>query len=107
MAYVRTKKVKGRKYHQLVESRRVGGEPRQKVLVHLGQHPSVDAALEGWPKEIRSLRRRASRERKKAARLEGGSARAATERAEASEKRASELKSSLRRLRRLRKQGVV
>ncbi len=63
MAFVRTKKVRGKEYHQLVESRRVDGEPRQRVLVHLGQHATPDAALEEWPKEIRRLRRLATRQR--------------------------------------------
>jgi len=50
MAYVRKKTTKtGKEFYQLVESRRVDGEPRQKVLVHLGKYPSVDAALERLP----------------------------------------------------------
>ena len=106
MAYVRTKMIKGWSYYQLVESRRVDGEPRQKVLVHLGRHPSVDAALEEWPEEIRRLRRRATRERRNASYLQGSRARAATARADAAERRASELRNSLRKLRELRKRGV-
>jgi hypothetical protein len=35
---VRIKRVDGKEYYQLVESRRVDGKPRQKVLLHLGQH---------------------------------------------------------------------
>ncbi len=109
MAYVRTKKVKGWEYHQLVESRRVDGKPRQKVIMHLGHHASVDAALVEWPKEIRRLRRRAATERKSAAnRPEGSRARRnAIERADRTEKRANELKANLEKLRGLRKQGVV
>jgi hypothetical protein len=107
MAFVRKKQVKGWEYYQLVESRRVDGKPRQKVLVHLGHHVSVDAALEAWPKEIRRLQHRATRERRVAAYLEGSRARAATERADASERRASELKASLGKLRKLRKEGVA
>ena len=61
MAYVRMKKVKGSEYYQLVESHRVDGKPRQKVLVHLNKHTTVDAALKSWPKEIENLRRRAKR----------------------------------------------
>jgi len=61
VAYVRMKKVKGSEYYQLVESHRVDGKPRQKVLVHLNKHPTVDAALKSWPKDIRNLRRRAKR----------------------------------------------
>jgi hypothetical protein len=60
MAYVRRKAIlpepegslSRRHYYQLVESRRVDGKPRQKVLLHLGEFPSVAAALEGLPKKI-------------------------------------------------------
>jgi len=38
LAFVRIKRVDGKEYYQLVESRRVDGKPRQKVLLHLGQH---------------------------------------------------------------------
>ena len=56
MAFVRRKKVDGGEYYQLVESRRVDGKPRQKVLVHLGKHPRVDDALKRWPREVGRLR---------------------------------------------------
>ena len=58
LAFVRIKRIDGREYHQLVESRRVNGKPRQKVLLHLGQHASVDEALKRWPREVGGLRRR-------------------------------------------------
>jgi hypothetical protein len=61
MAYVRKKRVKGQTYYQLVESRRVNGKPRQRVIMHLSKEPTVDAALENWPKEIKYLRRRAKK----------------------------------------------
>jgi len=61
MTYVRKKKVKRYEYYQLVESHRVDGKPRQRVIMHLGKEPTVDAALENWPKEIKYLRRRAKR----------------------------------------------
>lgn len=107
MAFVRTKKVKGKEYYQLVESRRVGGEPRQKVLVHLGHHPSVEDALSNWPKEIQRRRRYATRERKSAAeRPEGSRAyRAAMEQADTADARADRLKANLKKLRDLRKKG--
>ncbi len=57
MAFVRRKRVGGGEYYQLVESRRVDGKPRQKVLVHLGRYPTVDDALRRWPREIGRLRR--------------------------------------------------
>ncbi len=61
MAYVRKKSFKRGEatveYYQLVESRRVDGKPRQRVLAHLGQYSSVDAALEELPHEIDYLRK--------------------------------------------------
>ena len=59
MSYVRKKKVKRYEYYQVVENHRVDGKPRQRVIMHLSKEPTVDAALENWPKEIRYLRRRA------------------------------------------------
>ncbi len=50
MAYVREKKVPGKagkvySYYQLVENQRgVDGKVRQRVLVHLGKHESMEAA---------------------------------------------------------------
>ena len=83
MAFVRTKRIDGREYYQLVESRRVDGKPRQKVLMHLGQHATVDEALKRWPREIGGLRRRGNDEA------------------------ADALKEKLDRLRKLRKGGVA
>ena len=57
MAFVRTKRIDGGEYYQLVESRRVEGKPRQKVLIHLGSYPTVDEAMKRWPREVRRLRR--------------------------------------------------
>jgi hypothetical protein len=57
MAFVRRKRVDSGEYYQLVESRRVNGRPRQKVLIHLGHHPTVDDALNQWPREVGRLRR--------------------------------------------------
>ena len=62
MTYVRRKKVKRYEYYQLVENHRVDGKPRQRVIMHLGKEPTVDAALENWPKEIARLRRRAKKD---------------------------------------------
>lgn len=63
MAYVRKKRGTGWDYYQLVESRRVNGKPRQKVLLHLGRHATVEEALKKWPREIKKLRRDAAKER--------------------------------------------
>ncbi len=50
MAYVRKKRNKsGSEYYQLVESRRVDGKPRQRILAYLGQYPSVEVALQRIP----------------------------------------------------------
>jgi hypothetical protein len=47
MAFVRTKRVSGREYFQLVENYRdEDGRHRQRVLAHLGQNPTVEAAIE-------------------------------------------------------------
>ena len=58
MGFVRIKRVDGGEYYQLVESHRVEGKPRQKVLVHLGNYPTVDEALKAWPREVGGLRRK-------------------------------------------------
>ena len=57
LAFVRIKRIDGGEYYQLVESRRIEGKPRQKVLVHLGHYPTVDEALKAWPREVGRLRR--------------------------------------------------
>ena len=44
-------------YFQLVESYREQGTVKKRILVHLGQHESVDEALSEWPEEIIFLRR--------------------------------------------------
>jgi hypothetical protein len=73
----------GSAYYQLVESRRIDGKPRQKVVLHLNQYPTVDDALKGWPKDVSRLRR-------------GGY-----------EEAADEVTAKLDRLKKLRAEGVV
>lgn len=109
MAFVRTKKVKGGEYYHLVESHRVDGKPRQKVLVYLDGHPTVDEALKKWPREIKRLRRDAEKERESAESWPETSRRYRDkiQRAASSEKRASNLEVNLKKLRELRKQGVA
>jgi hypothetical protein len=34
----------------------VEGKPRTEVLVHLGEHPTPEAALEAWPTQVQHLR---------------------------------------------------
>ena len=96
-------------YYQVVESRRIEGEPRQKVLIHLGGHPTVDDALKKWPGEIKRLRRHAREERDRVP--EGSETRPTyrnmLKRAASSEKRADDLEANLRKLRDLRKESVV
>ena len=62
VAFTRRKRVGPYEYHQLVENRWIEGKPRQRVLLHLGRYASVEAALEGWPKEVQGLRRFASQQ---------------------------------------------
>jgi hypothetical protein len=109
-AYIRRKRSRGSDYYQLVESHRVEGKPRQKVLVHLGSHPTVDDALREWPKEIRGLRHlvreaRALGEYSRKTGLSVGWARENTQRAASAEKRANKLEANLKKLRELRKHG--
>ncbi len=50
MAFVRSKKVDGHAYYQLVKNERVVGKHKQRVLMHLGRHETVEAAIEAWTK---------------------------------------------------------
>jgi len=43
-------------YYQLVRSYREGGKVRQQVLVHLGEHPTPEGALDAWPSDVEQLR---------------------------------------------------
>lgn len=42
-------------YFQLVRSYRAEGKPHTSVLVHLGEYPTPEAALEAWPSEVEHL----------------------------------------------------
>ena len=57
MAFVRKKRVHNYEYYELVENRWVNGQPRQRVLVHLGRYPTAEAALQQWPGAIQRLGR--------------------------------------------------
>lgn len=46
MAFVRSKKVNGNEYFQVVRNYREGGKHKQEVLHHLGLHRSVEEAIE-------------------------------------------------------------
>ena len=43
-------------YFQLVRSYRDRGKVKQEVLVHLGDHPTPEAALDAWPTQVEHLR---------------------------------------------------
>jgi hypothetical protein len=112
MAFVRRKRVGPYEYYQLVESYLVDGKPRQRVLLHLGRYPTVEAALEGWPKEIEGLRGFARQRRDKAERLTKNSssqtaADAARKRAQKAEALADDIAGKLEKLHDLRNQGKV
>jgi hypothetical protein len=112
MAFVRRKQVRPYEYYQLVESYLVNGKPHQRVLLHLGRYPTVEAALEGWPKEVESLHRFASQRRDKPERLTKNSSSqtardAALKRAQKAESLANDIAGKLEKLHDLRDQGKV
>jgi hypothetical protein len=112
MAFVRRKRVGPYEYYQLVENRWMDGKPRQRVLLHLGRYTTVEAALEGWPKEVEGLRRFASQRRDKAERLKKVDAAeqmvaTVVERAQKAEKLAEGIAAKLKKLHDLKDQGKV
>ena len=113
MAFVRRKRVGPYEYHQLVENRWIEGKPRQRVLLHLGRYASVEAALEGWPKEVEGLHRFAGQQWDKADRLKKEersferTLETFIERARKAEKLADEIAAKLKKLRDLKDQGKV
>lgn len=112
MAFVRRKTVGTYEYYQLVENRWTDRKPRQRMLLHLGRYPTVDAALEGWPKEVEGLRRFARQRRDKADRLKKERSSEPTvetilKRARKAEKLADEIAAKLKKLQGLRDQGKV
>ena len=57
-------------YYQAVRSYLEGGKVKQEVI-HLGQHPTVDAALDSWSDEIKELKKtRPSKAKKLQGKLE-------------------------------------
>jgi hypothetical protein len=113
MAFVRKKRVREYEYYQLVENHWRDGQPRQKVLVHLGRYPTADAALEQWPGAIERLARFAQEWRQRAERLSKdpssskARAQAILETAQQAERRADALAANLKKLQDLKDQGVV
>ena len=112
MAFVRRKRVGPYEYYQLVENRWMDGNPRQRVLLHLGRYTTVEAALEGWPKGVEGLRRFASQRRDRANQLEkerSSESRVETtlKRAQKAENLADDIAAKLKRLQDLRDQGKI
>jgi len=113
MTYVRKKRVKRYEYYQLVENHRVDGKPRQRVIMHLGKEPTVDAALENWAKEIARLRRRAKKDGDYYENLPAWLKddryfkEKYRDRADTARMQAEALKAKLKKLRNLRKNGVA
>jgi hypothetical protein len=109
---VRKKRVGCYEYHQLVENHWVEGRPRQKVLLHFGRYPTVQAALEGWPKEIDGLRRFARNQRQRSERLSrdrssGKTVESPSERARKAETLADEIAAKLEKLQEIEEQGKI
>src|SRR5215207_11703299 len=82
------------------------------AFLHLGRYTTVEAALEGWPKEVEGLRRFANRRREKADGLkkERSSERTVEtilKRARKAKDLAEEIAAKLRRLHDLKDQGKV
>ena len=63
MAFVTRKRVNGYEYYQLVESYRENGKERQRTLAHLGEYPTVEAAIEAFKRCIEHFREMAYRNR--------------------------------------------
>jgi hypothetical protein len=61
MPFIRTKEIKGIPYHYLVQSFRDGGKVRQRVLVYLGQFPTVRKAYNHWKRQTEAAPDAASR----------------------------------------------
>jgi hypothetical protein len=112
VVFVRRKRVGPYEYYQLVESYLVDGKPRQRVLLHLGRYLTVEAALEGWPKEIDGLHRFAQQRRDKGDQLTKDrparvTMEAALERAQKAESLTNGIAAKLKKLHDLRDQGKV
>jgi hypothetical protein len=63
LAFVRKKRVHGGEYYQFVENFRVDGVHRQRVLAHLGEYPTVEAAIEAFSRFAAKSREIADRSR--------------------------------------------
>ncbi len=59
--YIREKRNRGSSYYQVVESVRVEGRPRQRVVLHLGEYATLKEARTGMKRELNRLRKAAER----------------------------------------------
>jgi hypothetical protein len=53
--FIRTKRVNGKEYKQLVENYRENGHHRQRVVAHLGHHATAEEALDAAREELERL----------------------------------------------------
>lgn len=61
MPFVRKKRVNDTDYFYLVESYRVDGKPRQRVVCYLGEHSTVSAAHKYWQEQAKDEQNAAAR----------------------------------------------
>ncbi len=77
--FARVKKSRGVEYLQIVENYRENSKVRQRMVLYVGNYKSIDHALQAMPREVSSLRGRATR----AGHVESGSLREEAEEAAA------------------------
>jgi hypothetical protein len=54
--FIRVKYIKGREYRYLVEGVREHGKVRQRVIVYLGEHETVQAAYDYWRGQVKGAK---------------------------------------------------
>jgi hypothetical protein len=99
VVFIRAKRVGGNTYYQLVKNERVDGKHRQRVLIHLGHHATVGAAMDDWAKQARMDRQLVNHIRKR-----DGDDSLVAQRYDA---KAKILEEKIARLQELREQGKV
>lgn len=67
MAFIRQKVSRGRAAFYVVESVRVDGKPRQKVLAYLGPCDTIEGAIAHWESELAAYRQAAAKQAARAA----------------------------------------
>lgn len=55
MAFVRAKKRGAQLYHELVENHRVDGKVKQRVVLYLGPHPTMEDAIDAAQRGVNQL----------------------------------------------------